>query len=88
MSERINSNTDEMDIFDAGAFNLFAILNANVADDGDTVDVIGEKLTDAMVPGAIVDFDPDEAEKAGAFTEDALSESDAAESTIDLNNIG
>jgi hypothetical protein len=43
-----------------------------------------EKLTDAMVPGAIVEFDPEEAERAGAFVEDALSESDALESVIDL----
>ena len=43
-----------------------------------------QKLTDAMVPGAMVEFDPEEAERAGAFVEDALSESDALESDIDL----
>nr|AFR44095.1 DNA processing protein [uncultured bacterium]AFR44336.1 DNA processing protein [uncultured bacterium] len=43
-----------------------------------------EKLADAMTPGFQVEFDPEEAEKAGAFPEDALSEQDAAESDIDL----
>ena len=43
-----------------------------------------EKLLDAMTPGYQAEFDPDEAEKAGAFIEDALSEQDAAESDIDL----
>jgi hypothetical protein len=36
-----------------------------------------------MVPGAMVEFDPEEAERAGAFVEDALSESDALESSVD-----
>lgn len=49
----------------------------------DTVDVVAVKLLDAMVPGAVVDFDPDEAERIGAFNEDALNEADALESTID-----
>ena len=43
-----------------------------------------EKLIDALTPGYQVEFDPDEAEQAGAFVEDALSEQDAAESDIDL----
>ena len=43
-----------------------------------------EKLLDAMTPGYQAEFDPDEAEQAGAFIEDALSEQDAAESDIDL----
>lgn len=45
---------------------------------------LAEKLTDAMTPGYQAEFDPDEAERAGAFAEDALSEKDAAESDIDL----
>lgn len=49
----------------------------------DTVDVVAVKLLDAMVPGSVVDFDPDEAERIGAFNEDALNEADALESTID-----
>ncbi len=47
-------------------------------------DVIHEKLIDAMTPGFEAEFDPDEAERAGAFVEDALSESDAIQSSIDL----
>ena len=43
-----------------------------------------EKLLDAMTPGYQAEFDPDEAEQAGAFVEDALSEQDAAESGDDL----
>lgn len=43
-----------------------------------------DKLTDALFPGYKVEFDPDEAETAGAFQEHALSEADAAESGIDL----
>lgn len=46
--------------------------------------VLREKLTDAMTPGLLVEFDPDEAERAGAFVEDALTEQDAADSDIDL----
>jgi hypothetical protein len=37
-----------------------------------------------MTPGYQAEFDPDEAEQAGAFVEDALSEQDAVESDIDL----
>ena len=43
-----------------------------------------DKLTDLLIPGYCVEFDPDEAEQAGAFQEDALSEQDAAESCLDL----
>ena len=43
-----------------------------------------EKLTDSLIPGLQVEFDPEEAEQAGAFVEDALSEADALESSIDL----
>jgi hypothetical protein len=46
--------------------------------------VIREKLIDAMTPGFQAEFDPDEAEQAGAFIEDALSEEDAMESDVDL----
>jgi len=42
------------------------------------------KLTDILVPGYEVEFDPDEAEQAGAFKEGALSLQDAAESCLDL----
>jgi hypothetical protein len=33
-----------------------------------------------MTPGYQAEFDPEEAERAGAFVEDALSEQDATES--------
>ena len=47
-------------------------------------DVIKEKLLDAMTPGYQAEFDPDEADRAGAFIEDALSEEDALASDVDL----
>ena len=46
--------------------------------------VIREKLMDAMTPGFQAEFDPDEAEQAGAFFEDALSEEDAMASDVDF----
>lgn len=51
------------------------------------VDVLREKLTDALTPGYQAEFDPDEAEQAGAFEEDALSEGDALASTDDLADL-
>ncbi len=57
-------------------------------DDGNAIAVLNEKLSDAMTPGFEVDFDPDEAERAGAFTEDALSEADALDSSVDLADLG
>ena len=47
-------------------------------------DVITAKLLDAMTPGYQAEFDPDEADRAGAFIEDALSEKDALASDVDL----
>ncbi len=44
---------------------------------------IFDKLTDILTPGYEVEFDPIEAELAGAFIEDALNEGDAAESGLD-----
>ena len=46
--------------------------------------VIREKMIDAMTPGFQAEFDPDEADQAGAFIEDALSEEDAMASDVDL----
>jgi hypothetical protein len=46
--------------------------------------VLREKLLDAMTPGYQAEFDPGEAERAGAFEESALSEADALASTDDL----
>ena len=42
-----------------------------------------EKLADAGTPGFQAEFDPAEADAAGAFQEDALSEADALASTHD-----
>jgi hypothetical protein len=49
--------------------------NANAASD---------KLSDAETPGYQAEFDPAEADAAGAFLEDALSEADATTSSHDL----
>ena len=46
--------------------------------------VLREKLLDAMTPGYQAEFDPEEADRAGAFEESALSEADALASTDDL----
>lgn len=54
----------------------------HASDDADAA--LREKLLDALVPGFAAEFDPDEAQRAGAFAEDALSEADAADSAIDL----
>ena len=43
-----------------------------------------EKMADAQTPGYQAEFDSEEAERAGAFVENALSEQDAQESTEDL----
>lgn len=45
--------------------------------------VIDQKLIDARIPGFQAEFDPDEAELLGAFREEALSETDALDSSID-----
>ena len=45
--------------------------------------VIVQKLVDAQTPGFQAELDPDEAELLGAFTEDALSELEALDSSID-----
>ncbi|MDV6344759.1 conjugal transfer protein TraD [Nitrosomonas sp. Is37] len=47
-------------------------------------EAIFEKLEDVAIPGYQVTFDPEEAEQVGAFVEDALSEQDALESSVDL----
>jgi hypothetical protein len=43
-----------------------------------------DKLADAQTPGYRAEFDPEEAAIAGAFVEDALSEQEAADSSVDL----
>jgi hypothetical protein len=54
-------------------------------DEATVTDAVCEKLADAFTPGYQAEFDPDEAERAGAFAEDALSEEDAMNSTDDLS---
>lgn len=58
-----------------------------VDDYANATDATREKLLDAEVPGYQAEFDPDEAERAGAFIEDALTEQDAAESGDDLADL-
>lgn len=53
----------------------------------DEPSTVSEKLNDALTPGAEIEFDPDEAEQAGAFEEDALTASDAADSLEDLMDL-
>lgn len=47
--------------------------------------VVQEKLADAMTPGFVSEFAPEEAEMAGAFVEHAILEDVAVDSTIDLS---
>ncbi len=61
--------------------------NDNLADLVPAGDAISDKLADALTPGYQAEFDPDEAERAGAFIEDALTEQDAAESGDDLADL-
>ena len=49
----------------------------------DIQEIIHEKLLDAEIPGFQAEFDPLEAERLGAFIEEALSGQDALDSTID-----
>jgi len=59
----------------------------NMADLVPAGDAISDKLADALTPGYQAEFDPDEAERAGAFIEDALTEQDATESGDDLADL-
>jgi hypothetical protein len=46
-------------------------------------DAVHAKFQDLMIPAYQAEFSPDEADLAGAFSEDALSEKDALESASD-----
>ncbi|QIQ22526.1 hypothetical protein [Zophobihabitans entericus] len=46
-------------------------------------EVVIEKLKDLSVPTLLIEFTPEEAERAGAFQEDALLIAEAEESAID-----
>lgn len=48
---------------------------------------INQKLVDVLTPGAFIEFDPQEAERAGAFADDAVDVQDAAESAPDLPDL-
>ena len=59
---------------------LFIVVQQNATA---TSESARSKLADAMTPGFQAEFDPVEAEVAGAFQESALSEVDAIDSTHD-----
>jgi hypothetical protein len=46
--------------------------------------IISENLHDLLIPGAIVEVDPEEADRLGAFEEDALDEETAWDANADL----
>lgn len=48
--------------------------------------MVHEKLLDALTPGFQAEFDPEEADRVGAFSEDALAEQDALASSDDLKD--
>ncbi|MFY8352926.1 hypothetical protein AAEU29_20470 [Pseudoalteromonas sp. SSM20] len=52
----------------------------------ETQDVLIERQDELEVPGSQVELDADIAEAAGAFEEDALTEDEALDSAIDVNN--
>ncbi|APO97608.1 MULTISPECIES: conjugal transfer protein TraD [Pseudomonadota] len=76
MTEQTTTNTAAQD-------EPLAVLPP-VDDDAAGREAVREKMADALTPGFQVEFDPDEAERVGAFVEDALSEQDAAASGDDL----
>jgi hypothetical protein len=43
-----------------------------------------QKLAEAELPGSVVEFDPDEADEVGAFSDDAITIDDAQASAADL----
>jgi hypothetical protein len=59
------------------------IFKENFLSAGQNQSVTLEKLKDVMIPGFVPEFDPDEAEEAGAFEEDAITFSDALDSISD-----
>lgn len=48
--------------------------------------IISLDLADFMVPGVVVEVDPEEAESLGAFEETALTEAEAWESNMDVED--
>ena len=62
-------------------------LTGNQQDDGTAREVLDAKLQAAETPGVVVELDPDEAERLGAFQEDALSLEDALEASTDEDEV-
>lgn len=56
-------------------------------DSKDLREIVETKLRDAMTPGFVAEFDPDEADFAGAFVEDSMTEVDAFESAFDIDDV-
>ena len=57
--------------------------------EANAIAIVTDKLSAAEnLQGFAVEFDPEEAELAGVFEEDALNEEDALESSIDEMGLG
>lgn len=77
----MNQNKKQSTEVDGGENTAMAIsaINEHKADQI----ALTEKFVDVMTSGAVIEFEPAEAEQAGAFVEDALDEEDAWDSVID-----
>lgn len=51
------------------------------------LDVIESKMSDANIPGVIVEFSPEEAEFLGAFRDDSMELEDVIAGSLDLDNV-
>ncbi|WP_165544802.1 conjugal transfer protein TraD [Pasteurella multocida] len=51
------------------------------------LEVIESKMSDANIPGVIVEFSPEEAEFLGAFRDDSMELSDIIAGSLDLGDI-
>ena len=45
--------------------------------------VMSESLDDFLIPGVVIELDPDEADRLGAFEEHALTADDAWDANLD-----
>ncbi|HEP1082306.1 TPA: conjugal transfer protein TraD [Pasteurella multocida] len=48
---------------------------------------MASKMSDANIPGVIVEFSPEEAEFLGAFRDDSMDLADIIAGSLDLENI-
>lgn len=48
--------------------------------------IVSKTIDDIATPGVSVEVEPDEAERLGAFEEDALTDSDAVEANRDIES--